>query len=155
MSLHPTASERNFKESIQRYLVTILNTKLEKEYVVDSDDYEALSDLFQDDSINQFVIYGIGEKHGTNQVTCSLAVAVLTRRDPGNILGFSLVDHLKEYLCTGLSIPFVDILTGDGEIITQMVIMNSAVGPWIEEEDDFRSKSFGLLVGYPQIWGPA
>ncbi len=152
MPLHPTASECNFVDSMSMFFHTILPEGiLDEDRIVDSDDYEALADVFQDDTNDLFIIYALGEAHGTNQALRSCAVSVLTRRDPGNRRGLEMIDRIRAYILPGLSIPFRNYTTGDGEIVTQMTIMDQAVGPWIDEEDDFRSKTIAFALGYAQI----
>lgn len=153
MALHPTASELNYVDSMMHWLRTIVPADMVPPHkVVNTDEYEAMSDLFQDDLNHRFVILALGEAHGLNKVNRSAAVGVLTRQDPGNRKGLELLDRLKEYIVPGLSIPFRDWQTGNGEIVTQMVILDAAIGPWFDEADDFRSRTIAFAVSYAQIW---
>lgn len=153
MALHPTASELNFVDSMMFWLRQIVPANLVPQHkVVNSDEYEALANLFQDDFNNLFVILSLGEAHGSNQVNRSVSVGILTRQDPGNRKGLVLLDKLKEFIVPGLSIPFRDWQTGTGEVVSQMTILDAAIGPWFDEADDFRSRTLAFAIGYAQIW---
>ncbi len=127
--IHPTMSELNFADSMSQWLRTIVPANLvPASRIVSSDDVAALSDIFQDENNKQFVVYALGEAHGDNKVLRNCAVGVLTRLDPGNRRCLAIIDHLRAYIDVGLSIPLRDYLTGTGEIVTHMAIMDCAVG---------------------------
>jgi hypothetical protein len=152
--IHPTMSELNFADSMGQWLRTVVPPSvMPANKIINSDDVVALSDVFQDESNKQFIIYALGEAHGDNTVIRNCAVGVLTRLDPGNRRCLALVDHLRGFIDSGLSIPLRNYMSGDGEIVTQMAIMDVAVGPFFDEADDFRSKTIAFAVGYGQVRG--
>ena len=153
MGLHPTSSEICFVDSMRKWLTTIVGpTLLNAEQIVNVDDYEAVSYVFNNEQMHRFLIYKLGEAHGINQVQRACGVSVLTRMDPGNRWALGMVDHLKQYIVPGLCIPLRDYVTGTGQIVHQMTIQDAAVGPFMEEQDNFRSKAISFLLGYAQVW---